>query len=150
MSSKVGAVYTLNEALAKKPRSTVVRQPLPNEAAREELLLQKLGARGWGRIHHFRDYYTPGWGEERCRPLSPRATETFFRFLEAIKIPTGCVPSVFLTDNGGLELRWEREGNDIQVEFTAAGIEYYAAREDVEEVVPHDRAVALAQQLSAH
>lgn len=60
-----------------------VRTTNPNEAEREDLLLSKLGPRGWGRIHHFRHYYAQGWGERgHGRPLSPRSLEAFFRYLD--------------------------------------------------------------------
>src|SRR5207249_2511796 len=54
-----------------------------SEPEREDLVLNKLGAKGWVRLHHFRHYYSAGWGEHSGRPLSPRALETFFRFMEA-------------------------------------------------------------------
>ena len=90
--------YRLDESLVNGAPSPGVHTPPPNEAAREELLLQKLGARGWGRMHHFRKFYEPGWGDANCKPLSPRATEAFFRFIEVIQFPAQCVPSFFLTD----------------------------------------------------
>jgi hypothetical protein len=62
--------------------------------APEELLLSKLGAKGWGRLHYFHHYYSTGWGDGSGKPLSPRALETFYRFLESAKFPEGSVPSV--------------------------------------------------------
>jgi len=131
------------------PVPAAFHTPAPNEAAREELLLKKLGARGWGRLHHFRQFYQPGWGERRCRPLSPRATEAFFRFLEEVRFASGCMPSLFLTDQGGLELRWELNGRDVQVEFSSEGIESYSAADGNEAVVPHAEASAVARRFSA-
>ena len=141
--------YQLGERLANGAPLPAVHTPRPNEVAREELLLKRLGARGWGRMHHFRNFYQPGWGDPRCKPLSPRATESFFRFLEAVRFPDGCTPSLFLTDQGGLELRWELNGSDVQVEFSSDGIEYYLAAEEQESFVPHAEVPALVRQLSS-
>ena len=139
--------YRLGDRLAHGALVSAVHTPLPNEVAREELLLKKLGARGWGRMHHFRHYYQTGWGEARCKPLSPRASEAFFRFLEAVDFPPDCLPSLFLTDLGGLELRWESSGSDVQVEFASNAIEVYFAEQ--EWTVHHADAVGLARQLSS-
>jgi hypothetical protein len=140
--------YTLDEALRNNAPSGPVYMPPPNEADREEMLLKKLGARGWGRMHQFRYLYQPEWGDSRCKPLSPRALEAFYRFIEAFQVPSSCVPSLFLTDGGGLELRWEVDGNDVQVEFSASGIEYYLPNVGVESWLAHSDALRLAQKLS--
>ena len=68
--------YALVEEL-REPVSLAVRAATPSEADREEVVLKKLGARGWGRLHHFRFFYGPGWDERSGRPLSPRALEGF-------------------------------------------------------------------------
>lgn len=142
-------VYRLGERLANGAPLSPVHTPPPNEAAREELLLKKLGARGWGRMLHFRRYYQPGWGESQCKSLSPRASEAFFRFLEAIEFPANCLPSLFLTDEGGLELRWELSGYDVQVEFASNGIEVYSAQRGQEWSVAQTASADLARQLSS-
>ena len=141
-------VYTLDEVLKNNAPLDAVYTPSPNEADREETLFKKLGARGWGRMHQFRYFYQPEWGESRCKPLSPRALEVFYRFIEALQIPSGCVPSLFLTDSGGLELRWEVDGKDVQVEFSADGIEYYLPDIGVEVRLPHWDALSVARELS--
>ena len=75
---------------------------------------RRVGARGTtapqtrrkrlGAGDQFRNYYESGWGE-KGRVLSPRALDAFFRFLEAASFPNATtVPSVFLTDRGGIEL----------------------------------------------
>jgi hypothetical protein len=57
---------------------------------------------------------------------------------------------VFLTDRGGIELCWEdHSGNAVQVEFTAAGVEYYLAATDQVGAVSFDGLAALSQRLSA-
>jgi len=142
--------YHLHEGLSDEVPSSEVHRPAPNEAAQEELFLQKLGARGWGRIHQFRNYYGPGWGEGQGRSLSPRAMAAFCQFLETATFPSGCLPSVFLTDRGGLELCWENaDGKAVQVEFTSEGAEYYLEEGEIESMVSHAKMKALAEQLSA-
>jgi hypothetical protein len=120
------------------------------EADREELLLKKLGTPGWGRLHHFRHYYQPGWGEGKGHQLSPRALEGFFRFLATAEFHTGKVPSIFLTDCGGLELAWE-DANDkaVQVEFTSQGAEYCLAAKDSEGQVQVEALGQFAAKLAA-
>ncbi|MEY2485963.1 MAG: hypothetical protein QOH39_1611 [Verrucomicrobiota bacterium] len=141
-------VYTLGEPLRNDAPVAAVYTPPPNEAAREELLLQKLGARGWGRMHHFRYFYRPEWGASNCRPLSPRATEAFYRFVNCLELPANCVPSLFLTDDGGLELRWEKNGTDVQVEFSPTAIELYLSDRAAESCFAHTDASRLGRELS--
>lgn len=126
-----------------------VRTTNPNEAEREDLLLSKLGPRGWGRIHHFRHFYAQGWGERgHGRPLSPRSLEAFFRFLETMPIPQRTAPKVFLTDSGHLELCWQDEqGAAVQVEFTPSMTEFYIESSETEGTVPHAAITSLAAML---
>jgi hypothetical protein len=140
--------YSLVEELQEPaPASSAVRLTAPHEPAREDLLLNKLGPKGWGRVYHFRNYYPSGWGEDG-RALSPKALDAFFRFLEAASFPAGGA-SVFLTDRGGIELCWEdRSGKSVQVEFTGIGAEFYKAQTDEEGVVAFDDVVQLSQRLS--
>jgi hypothetical protein len=142
--------YRVSDDLREDRIGRAVYQPAPGEADREELLLRKLGPRGWGRLHHFRHYYEPGWGEGKGRQLSPRALEGFFLFLGAADFPPGKAPSIFLTDRGGLELAWEdRNGMPVQVEFTPHGAEFYTAAKDAEGQVPAEALEQLAAELAA-
>jgi hypothetical protein len=140
--------YTLADGLREPAAASPVHRGAPDDWAHEELLLRKLGARGWGRVHQFRNYYESGWGD-KGRVLSPRALDAFFRFLEAATFPTAAaVPSVFLTDQGGIELCWEdRQGQSVQVEFTATGAEFYRAATDEEGVVAFEALAQLPQRL---
>lgn len=116
----------------------------------EQALLTKLGARGWGRIHHFRNHYNAPWGEHGAMPLSPRALESLVKFVRAAPFPHGKTPSVFLTDRGGLELCWENDrGEARQVEFMADGVEYYVAEAGEEGSITHDAVIVLAEKLMA-
>ena len=142
--------YRLSDDLLENGGAPNVRTPLPDEAEREELILAKLGSRGWGRLHHFRHYYSAGWGERSGKPLSPRALETFFRFLERAKFAQNSTPSLFLTDNGSLELWWEDAfGKSVQVEFTSTGIEFYVESRNVEGVATPTQAADIARELTA-
>lgn len=126
-----------------------VRSAPPNESKREELLILKLGAKGWGRLHHFRNYYSAGWGEGFGKPLSPRALENFYRFLESVSFPAGSTPSVFLTDDGNLEVCWEDLDNKaVHVEFGASEIEYYVEAKEEEKSIASTYAKDLAVELS--
>lgn len=142
--------YTLAEGLREPSAASTIRRGAPDEWAREELLLRKLGPKGWGRVYQFRNYYESGWGE-KGRVLSPKALDAFFRFLEDATFPAASSrPSVFLTDRGGIELCWEDfNGKSVQVEFTAIGAEFYEAATDEEGAVAVDGLAQLSRRLSA-
>jgi hypothetical protein len=141
--------YTLAEGLRKPSAASTILGGADEEWSREELLLRKLGPKGWGRVHQFRNYYESGWGE-KGRVLSPRALDAFFRFLEDASFPADrSCPSVFLTDSGGIELCWEnRDGKSIQVEFTGTAAEFYKAATDEEGAVAFDCLAQLSRRLS--
>jgi hypothetical protein len=142
-------VYQLSDNLREETPGLGIRAAVPTEGEREELLLSKLGAKGWGRLHHFRDYYSAGWGEGSGKPLSPRALETFYRFLESARFPEGSVPSVFLTDDGCIEVCWEDSvGKAVQLEFRPAEIEFYIEAQQLENSVPASEAKELARRLA--
>jgi len=118
--------YRLSAELTDDTRSRGLSWAVPGEADQDELLLQKLGTRGWGRLHHFRLLYQSGWGEGKGRPVSPRAVNALVEFLERFSWPEGVMPSLFLTDRGGVEVAWEEhEGDSAQIEFHRDGIEVY-------------------------
>jgi hypothetical protein len=143
------AAYSLSEDLQEPGPSPSVMGGARDEVEFEDVLLQKLGARGWGRVCHFRQYYGPGWGQGAGKPLSPRAVEAFRRFLQNASFPDGRQPSVFLTDRGGIELCWEDADNkSVQVEFTSDGIEFYREATDQEGFFGFDRIPALVQTLA--
>ena len=142
--------YVLVEGLRESASPSTVCKAEPVGWARQELLLRKLGPKGWVRVSLFRNYFASGWGENGL-VLSPKALEAFFRFVEAATFPVGNrSPSVFLTDRGGIELCWEDlNGNAVQVEFTGAGVEYYQAATDQEGAESFDGLTELSKRLSA-
>ncbi|MBI4027296.1 MAG: hypothetical protein HY360_20085 [Verrucomicrobia bacterium] len=142
------SVYQLSEALREEAIPVAIRRATPSEADREELVLQRMGVRAWGRLHQFRHYYSQGWGESGGKPLSPRALESFYRFLENGRFPEGATPSLFLTDEGCLELCWEdAEGKAIQVEFTSSGAEYFVEAKGIEDRANFSELPNLARRL---
>jgi hypothetical protein len=143
-------VYQLSDNLRAETPVFGMRRVASSEGEREELLLSKLGAKGWGRVHHFRNYYSLGWGAGTGKPLSPRALEVFYRFLESARFPEGSVPSVFLTDEGYIEVCWEgADSKAVQVEFRPAEIEFYVEAQELEGSVPATDAKELARRLAA-
>ena len=144
------AAYVLVKDLQESSSVSTVHGSVPDSWAREELLLRKLGARGWGRVYHFQNYYSTGWGQ-KGQVLSPRALHAFFRFMEAASFATDkSSPSVFLTDRGGVELVWEdSNGKSVQVEFTGTGAEFYKAATEEEGEVTVDGLAELSRRLSA-
>ena len=144
------SAYQLSDDLRGVNIPTAFRTAAPSEAEREEMVLKKLGVKCWGRLHHFRNSYSQGWGEGIGKPLSPRALEAFYRFVRAAQFRAGREPSLFLTDHGNLELCWEDEnGKAVQVEFTPTGAEFFIEAEGCEGAVEHSHLNELAVRLAA-
>jgi len=109
------------------------------DAANEQLILKKLGTAGWGRLHYFRMCFSAGWGEGNQNPLSPRSLEMFGKALRIIEFPENVKPSIFLTDDGFIELTWrDCDGNAIQFEFRSKDFEIYIEACGVEAIFPND------------
>jgi hypothetical protein len=63
--------------------------------------------------------------------------EAFFQFLAAAQFPEGVRPSIFLTDDGGLELAWEDSaGKEVQAAFLPSRIEIYRAADESDNEFP--------------
>ncbi len=140
--------YSLAADLRVPPTVPNVRRSAPDEYECEEVLLRKLGAKGWGRVYQFKNFYSSCWGQNG-RVLSPKALNAFFKFVEDTNFPAGNIPSVFLTDRGGIELFWEdQNGESVQVEFMATGAEFYKAATEEEGVMALDAVAKLSQELS--
>jgi len=145
LQSAMGSCGFLNPTMT--PHTSMLDQP-----EMEDVLLQKLGVRGWGRTHYFRNVFQSGWGEHgNGKSLSPRAFEAFLRFLQAVQFPAmDKEPSVFLTDQGTIELCWEdTRGASVQVEFRRNDAEYFLEHSGEEGTMDYRSLLALAQKLSA-
>ncbi len=137
--------YELSDDLRGSSIPSAIRSSAPNEGEREDLVLKRLGVSAWGRLHHFRNYYSQGWGDGSGKPLSPRALEGFYRFVAAAQLPQHRPPSVFLTDEGTLELCWEdAEGKAIQIEFTQTGAEFFREASGEERLLSFDQLSEIA------
>lgn len=115
------------------------------------LVERELGARGAERLRDFRNLHSEPWGEEgKGKPVSPQVLEGFYRFLENIEFSTeGKRPSLFLTDEGHLELFWEdAQGGAIQVEFGPCSSEIYVEKTGVEEEVSNEWIPEVARRLT--
>jgi len=144
------SAYRLTEDLREPMALATVHRVAMDDLSVEQSLLAKLGARGWGRIHYFRNHYNQPWGERRGDPLSPRALDGLTRFVTAATFPAGNQPSIFLTDHGSLELVWEdARGTARQAEFKADGIEYFVAATGEEATVGFDRMAEVIAKLTS-
>jgi hypothetical protein len=117
----------------------------------DDLLLKKLGVKGWGRVQHFLRFYSECWGHEReGQPVSPRSLASLLKFLEAVDFGADWKPRVYLTDDGHFELAWEdADGKSVQVEFTSQnGVEYYLESQDIEGSTPLNQLSDLAKVLA--
>ncbi|MAS97243.1 MAG: hypothetical protein CMO55_28970 [Verrucomicrobiales bacterium] len=112
----------------------------PGNAAREQTILRKLGINGWGRWQYFRTCFSDQWGESKQRPLSPRSQDRFFEALEKLRIPKDSKASVFLTDEGNLELVWLDDADEqVQIEFGPKDFEVYIEGSGIDDQYSYDR-----------
>jgi hypothetical protein len=117
-------------------------------ADEQDLLIKKLGDRGWGRMLLFSKYYTPDWGEGN-RQVSPRAQATMMRFLEHVTFRKGADPSVFLSNDGELQVAWsDTSGKAVQLLFGPNSIEVLHEAQLREESLPLSAYDKLAQEFS--
>lgn len=117
-------------------------------ADEQDLLIKKLGDRGWGRMLLFTKYYTPGWGEGN-KQVSPRGQATFMRFLKLVTFREGADPSVFLSNDGELQVAWnDMEGKAVQLLFGPNTIEVFHEAAHRDEPLPLSAYDKLAQEFS--
>ena len=119
---------------------------------REEINLLKLGRQGRDRLHHFRYLFSGPLASGEGKPLSTRAVDALFTFLDEVDLPEKVEPSLFLTNDGHLELCWEdSEGKAIQLEFGPQETEIYLESRGLEESVPNsDLASTFIGRLTKH
>ncbi len=117
-------------------------------AEEQDLLIKKLGNRGWGRMLLFSKYYTPGWGEGN-KQVSPRGQAAMLRFLQQVTFREGADPSVFISDDGELQLAWnDSNSKAIQLLFGPNSIEVFHEAQYREETMPLTDYDKLAQEFS--
>jgi hypothetical protein len=132
------------------PHQYIARVSRKIDDSREEMVMSKLGLNGWRRLTHFRYSYLPGWGDGSGKPLSAKSLELFYRFVQDMTLSAGGRPSLFLTSDGTLELCWsDPSGNEVELEFTPTGIEYFFEATCREGIVPPENVRELASQLAA-
>jgi hypothetical protein len=123
------AVSYWNQSFGTTSGATFFVTSLPTPSAHQNhVIAEKLGHHGLKRIQQFRSY-EPGWDFGRGKAMSEIGFLGLYQFIKDYNLPAGQWPSVFLTNNGHLELAWKNpEGARIQAEFGPAKVEFY--RED--------------------
>lgn len=117
-------------------------------ADEQDLLIKKLGDRGWGRMLLFTKYYKTGWGEGN-KEVSPRGQAAMLRFLEHVDFRVNADPSVFLSDDGELQIAWNDEnGLAVQILFGPGSIEVFHEAQRREESLPLTAYRKLAEEFS--
>lgn len=117
-------------------------------ADEQDLLIKKLGDRGWGRMLLFTKYYTPNWGGGN-KQVSPRAQAAMLRFLEHVTFRDGADPSVFLSNDGELQIAWnDSNGKAVQLLFGPNTIEVFHEAKHRDEPVPLTDYEKLAREFS--
>ncbi len=118
----------------------------PGESEMDDLLISKLGIRGWGRFNYFKQKFSGEWGERKNKPFSPKAASALQKFLELAQFAEGMIPSIFLTEDGHLELAWEdNNGHKIQVEFGNLETEVYLEANETEGTFPNEKMESVLQ-----
>lgn len=113
------------------------------------LVYAKLGDVAWQRFHDF-SRWPDGWAGDRSQSIAWGTYHNFERFLDAARFITSQTPpSLFLTDEGHLELSWNaRDRSTISVTITPAGADYFMESQGKEGTVQSDGIQALAEQLN--
>lgn len=127
-----------------------VRAVDPGQFEQYEVLIDKLGRHGWGRVMYFEKHYSRPWGQRaECSPFSKESLRRLYSFVE--KMPNlEPLPSVFLTDSGNLELGWKNElGQVVSIEFTPSHMEYYIEKFNEEESLSYEDAKTLLDKLKS-
>ena len=96
-------------------------------AQAHKTLISKIGENAAERFSNMTEYHD-NWGGNNEKCLSPYSVRTMCMFLDAVdKFDT--VPSIFLTNEGTLQLGWEdADGNEIEIDFLPDLIYYYVPR----------------------
>lgn len=114
----------------------------------QDLISKKLGSRGYGRMLAFTRFYTTDWGEGN-QQVSPRGLSAFLRFLRAVNFRDGADPSVFLSNDGEVQLAWsDAHGHAIQLLFGPEEIGVFHEGQKRDDIVALNEYNNLAQAFS--
>lgn len=113
------------------------------------LVYAKLGNTAWQRFFDF-SRWPDGWAGVHSQSIAWGTYRNFERFLDAARFATSQIPpSLFLTDEGHIELSWNaRNGSAISVTLTPAGADYFVESQSEEQSVQTDGIEALAGRLN--
>lgn len=113
------------------------------------LVYDKLGDSAWQRFHDF-SRWPDGWAGESSQSIAWGTYRNFERFLAATHFGFHAIPpSLFLTDDGHLELSWDApDGSTISATIHPTGVDYFVESRGEEGSVPADGIEVLARQLS--
>ena len=88
-------------------------------------VMGKIGGRGLDRLESFKKY-PAGWNFGKGDALSPSVLQLFYDLLTNESFQPHASPSIFLTDDGYLELCWEdKKEKKVQIEIKRRSICYY-------------------------
>jgi hypothetical protein len=119
--------------------------PPPPEIPR--LVYAKLGDAAWQRFHDF-SRWPDGWAGPNSRAITWGTYHNFGKFLAAARFATNRTPpSLFVTDDGLIELAWEaRDGSAINVTLTPEGATYFIESQGEEARVTSEGLSQLAER----
>jgi hypothetical protein len=111
------------------------------------LIFAKLGNDAWQRFHDF-SRWPDGWAGPHSRAIAWGTYHNFEKFLDAARFVTSRTPpSLFVTDEGELELTWEaRDGSAMNVTLTAEGATYFIESRGEEGEVSPENLTQLAER----
>ncbi len=111
------------------------------------LVYAKLGDAAWQRFHDF-SRWPDGWAGPHSQAIAWGTYHNFGKFLAAARFLTSQPPpSLFVTDEGQLELTWEaRDGSAINVTLSAEGADYFIESQGAEGHVPAEQLSRLAER----
>lgn len=120
----------------------------PKEVEGNRALIRRLGDNGMKRISSFRRHYSRPWGDcGQCTPFSEKSLERMYSFL-AVMPAMDKTPSVFLSDDGNLELCWrDPKGELVSLEFGGSEIEYFIEGLQEEGRVPYEQNHLIVKKL---
>jgi len=112
-----GASLAVSDFISREPKRQPMRVRLPDHldlAARRALMhaIQQLA-----RLRQL----DKGWDGAKAEPLTDDACDTAIRLLTALAMPAPPTAQLVPLEDGGLQLEWHVEGNDVELEIDAQG-----------------------------